>query len=62
MLSEGALVAALLQDSASAGAANSVMIGTIKAATQVAAGKVVAANVLSTKVAALVERVLRLCC
>jgi RNA polymerase sigma factor (sigma-70 family) len=57
-LSGGALAAVLLQNVASAGAPNSVVVSAIKAASLFAAGKA-AAGVISPKVAALTEGVLK---
>jgi RNA polymerase sigma factor (sigma-70 family) len=54
-LSAGSLAAWLCENAASAGAPNSLMVSTIKAATSVAPGKAVATAIVSAKVAALTE-------
>jgi hypothetical protein len=58
-LSGGALAAALAQQAASAGVPKSVVESTIKAANLFAAGKAVATGVVSVKVAALTEGVMK---
>jgi RNA polymerase sigma factor (sigma-70 family) len=58
-LSGGALAAVLSEQAASAGAPNSVVVSTIKAATLFAAGKAAATGALSVKVVALTEGVLK---
>lgn len=59
VVSGGALAAVLSQKMASAGVPTSVLSGTIKAMTLVAAGQAVATGVISAKVAALTEGVLK---
>ena len=58
-LSGGALAVVLAQQVASAGVPNSVVDSTIKAASLLAAGKAVATGVISLKVAALTEGVMK---
>jgi RNA polymerase sigma factor (sigma-70 family) len=55
----GSLAAWLCANAASAGASNSLVIPTIKAATSLAAGQAASAGVISTNVAALTEGVLK---
>ena len=58
-LPAGALAAALAQGAASAGVPNAVVVSTLKAAAMVAAGQAAAPGVISARVAALTEGVLR---
>jgi RNA polymerase sigma factor (sigma-70 family) len=58
-LSGGALAAVLSQQAASAGVPTSVAVSTIKAATLLAAGKAAATGVISVKVVALTEGVMK---
>jgi hypothetical protein len=58
-LSSGALAVVLMEKVASAGVSSSLAVSTIKLATLVAAGQTVAQGVISVKVAALTEGVLK---
>jgi RNA polymerase sigma factor (sigma-70 family) len=58
-LSGGALAAVIAQQAASAGVPNSVVVSTIKAASLIAAGKTAATGLVSAKVAALTEGVMK---